>query len=366
MIVIVQPWFSAVGHPAQSLINLAKIIGNHHDFTYLISMMQPNNSIEVASRKLKELGSVIDYQVKTESIREGTVKALIALRRLIVKNKSIDKIFFLDAHLVLLAALWPFYANKNIKFLGVVYLMGPERITRYQLIRFLIERFLKRKEVVLFLRTNELVFDWKNTFPNTRIQCLPSLEIPFDEQSVNNEVQSSDILRLGVFGQIRSGKSLEWLVPIFKKNPSLGQLVVVGDFSQPVNASLKVLLKDFEGFRQCFITEHELLELSSQQDYLLMLYDNWDPRMEGAIMFLAARVHKPVITYEVGWCGRMVNTYNNGLFAPKKSSDFVNFIRQVPKNGSMEYQILIQGVIKFREAHSGDSIRRDFFDAING
>jgi glycosyltransferase involved in cell wall biosynthesis len=364
MIVIVQPWFSAFGHPAQSLINLANIIGNQKGIIYLISAMSGNEPVEKARSKLKFLGNAVDYSVKTPSIREGTLKALRSLRKLFATNSTINRVFFLDAHLVLLAALWSFYAQKKIKRLGVVYLMGPERVTRYGVVKHLIGRFLKRKEVVLFLRTEELVADWKIAFPEASIKCLPPLEMPFDQELAVEEHLPSTTIRLGVLGQIRTGKSLEWLVPLFKGNPSLGKLTVAGAFSQPEERKRLAVLEKFEGFQDKFLSEEELLILASRQDYLLMLYDNWDHRMEGAVMFLAARVNRPVIVYDKGWCGRMVKTYGNGLFAPQDNKHFTTFVKSLPQYGSDEYQKLLEGVNAFRQAHSGNSMRIAFLDAI--
>ena len=364
MIIVVQPWFSAVGHPAQSLINLAKIIGNHNGITYLISVMSDNKFAEDAKGELKHFGNVIDYPVDTESIREGTLKALKTLRKLFVSNVLIESVFFLDAHLVLLSVLWPFCAQKKIKKLGVVYLLGPERVARYSLIKYLIARFLERKEVVLFLRTDELVADWKITFPQARIKCLPPLEIPFDQELTVEEHLPSDKIRLGVLGQIRTGKSLEWLVPLFKSNPSLGKLTVAGAFSQTSERKRLDMLEEFEGFSEKFLSEEELLKHASAQDYLLMLYDNWDHRMEGAVMFLAARVNRPVIVYDEGWCGRMVNTYGNGVIAPQEHKNFTAFVKSLPKYGTCEYQKLLEGVSAFKQAHSANSIRKTFLDVI--
>lgn len=364
MIVIVQPWFSAFGHPAQSLINLAKIIGNQKGIIYLISVMSGNESVEDARCKLKLLGNTVDYAVKTPSIREGTLYALKSLRKLFTTNSSIDRVFFLDAHLVLLAVLWPLYYQKNIKQLGIVYLMGPERVTRFGVIKYLIARLLKRKEVVLFLRTEELVKDWKTAFTEASIKCLPPLEIPFDQELAVDEHLPSETIRLGVLGQIRTGKSLEWLVPLFKSKPSIGKLTVAGAFSQPAERQRLSVLEEFEGFQDKFLNEEELLSIASEQDYLLMLYDNWDHRMEGAVMFLAARVNRPVIVYDKGWCGSMVKTYGNGLFAPQNHEDFTTFVNSLPKYDTKEYQKLLEGVSAFKLAHSGDSIRKAFLDAL--
>lgn len=364
MIVIVQPWFAAPGHPAQSLINTAKIIGIQNDLIYLISSIPGNESIAEAKSKLKLLGNVVDYSVKTISIREGTLKALRAFKKLLVTNILIDRVFFLDAHLVLLSVLWPFYSRPQIKKLGVVYLLGPEKVARYAIIKYLVNQFLKRNEVVLFLRTDELVADWKTVFPEACIKCLPPLEMPFDQDAVLDNQLPHKSVRLGVLGQIRVGKSIEWLVPVFKNNPSLGKLTIAGAFSQPAERRRLSCIEEFEGFQDKFLNEEDLLRIASEQDYLLMLYDNWDHRMEGAVMFLAARVNRPVIVYNKGWCGRMVKTYGNGLFAPQNHENFAAFVKSLPQYGSNDYQKLLEGVCAFRRAHSGDSIRLAFLDAI--
>lgn len=364
MIVIVQPWFSAFGHPAQSLINLSKIIGNKKEILYLISIISGNKSIEEAKHQLKLFGNVVDFSVKTPSVREGTLKALRSLKKLFAFDKSIDNVLFLDAHLVLLSALWPFYAKDSIKRLGVVYLKGPERVTQYRSVKYIVGRFIKRKEVVLYLRTEELVVDWKKVFPIANIKCFPSLELPFDKELLVKEQVPSELIRLGVLGQIRPGKSLEWLVPYFKSDLSVAKLTVAGAFSQPTDEKLLSALDGFEGFENKFLNEEELLSIASEQDYLLMLYDNWDHRMEGAVMFLAARVNRPVIVYDKGWCGRMVSTYSNGVLAPSDYGQFSTFVKSLPYYGSDEYRKLLDGVSAFRQAHSEDLMRAAFLDAI--
>ena len=364
MLLIVQPWFSAVGHPAQSLINTARTIGARSDISYLISSSTDYGSYKIAKDKLQELGKVVEYPVKTDSVREGTVKALLSLRKLISSDFSIDRIFFLDAHLVLLAVLWPFCYQKRIKRLSITYLMGPERVARYKIIRVLIKKFLKRKEVSLFLRTEELAIDWKRIFPQSSIKCLPSLEIPTDEVLSLSSRFSHEVIHFGVLGQIRTGKSIEWLVPVFKNDTSLGKLTIAGTFNNPVQRQALTVLEGFEGFQDKFLIEEELLSRAIEQDYLLMLYDNWDHRMEGAVMYLAARVNRPVIVFNKGWCGRMVANYKNGLIAPDNRSDFYDFIKQVPRSDSVEYQHLLKGMHDFKIAHSGATALNAFLKVL--
>jgi hypothetical protein len=111
MIVIVQPWFAAVGHPAQSLINLAKTMGNQNQVIYLISVMSGNASVEEARSKLKVLGNVVDCSVKTPSIREGTLKTLRYLKKLLASEASLDRVFFW----MLISYCYQYYGNFTLR-----------------------------------------------------------------------------------------------------------------------------------------------------------------------------------------------------------------------------------------------------------
>ena len=114
MLIVVQPWFSAVGHPAQSLINTAKNIGKCYEVLYLISITLNSRLANIAKKELQHLGSVVAYPVKTDSVREGTLKAFLSIKRLLDTNLSIDRIFFLDAHLVLLAVIRS-YCHRRLR-----------------------------------------------------------------------------------------------------------------------------------------------------------------------------------------------------------------------------------------------------------
>src|SRR5690606_2539289 len=165
--------------------------------------------------------------------------------------------------------------------------------------------FLKRSEVRLYLRTEELAAAWRAAFPRlpeAAIRHLPSLELPEgDTQIVPPPMAGS--LKFGVLGQIRHGKGLDWLIPIFQCNPGLGELTVAGTFNNPQDADSMAFLHGFGGFRNEFLSDEAMLAMAREQHYLLILYDNWDIRMESAVLYLAARAGRPVLTYANGWCG---------------------------------------------------------------
>lgn len=365
MIIIVQPWFAAVGHPAQSLLNTAKVIGKTNKVYYLISGIADDKIISPIANLLRNYGNVIDFLVKTSSLKEGTLKAILYLRNFLKSSSNIDYILFFDANLFLLSCMWWLICFRRypIEF-GVIYLHGPELVkSRAFLYRFLVKSFISNSKVTFFLRTDELVEDWKLYIPNAQIRRLPTMEIPENDDFILDDIESSTLLKFGILGQVREGKGLQWIVPIFKQNITLGTLTVAGEFANDQQRHALSFLYDFNGFQNKFFSEQELLNLAVSQDYLLMLYDDWDSRLEGAVMFLAARVNRPVISYNEGWCGRMIATYKNGV-AISRSCNLIDIIDKLPKPDTTEYMLLQQGVEAFKNAHSGKRVRQDFLEAI--
>jgi hypothetical protein len=102
-VVIVQPWFTAVGHPAQSILNTAKALCGSTSISYLVSAQ--DGTSEEPLNKLHALAEVDSFKVTTPSLREGTLKALVRLLKLNRQKRHFQHVFFFDAHLVLLSML---------------------------------------------------------------------------------------------------------------------------------------------------------------------------------------------------------------------------------------------------------------------
>lgn len=363
-LLIIQPWFTAIGHPAQSLINMAAAIGKSECVDYLISSSNDLPiSIHNSIKQLSSWGVVESYPVTASVGVQNTIGALLKLLRLHLKGRKYQRILFFDESLFVLALFWPLFSIcLSVERLGVLHLFGPELGRRQWFSRFIIGRFLKRREVSLYLRTDELAQSWigfyKKTAKKARITTLPSLEIPDDlvYECATNE-QNSEQLRFGVIGQIRMGKGIEWLVPAFKGSADLGKLTVAGEFNVPETREQLSVLGDFDGFLNCFMSEVKMLEVAAGQDYLLMLYDKWDKRMESAVLYLAARVNRPVVVYGDSWSGRMVREFGCGVEAPVDRDATLDLLLRLPRPGSEEYAGLLKGMDVFREAYSVKSLR---------
>ena len=366
--IIVQPWFTAMGHPAQSTLNTAKVIGVCKSMAYLISDPRGNELLEKFAVELGHIGPVTRFYVPGTSLRIGTVLGILALLRMRRRNAAIERVLFLDGYLLALVVMWPLTARllQSVRSVAVICLAGPERLANYPLTYRLVSRFLSRQDVRIFLRTDELAEAWRLAFPDVptqRIDTLPSLEIPGAGQPV--PPRSGDRqYKFGVIGQVRPGKSLEWLVPLFLKNPALGTLAVAGTFSIPEHRIKMPMLEGYPYFANRFLTENEMLEAAAAQDYLVALYDDWDARMEAAIIYVAARVGRPVIVYDRGWCGRVVKTFGCGVAVLQSSRPSEEFFRRLPRPGSDDYRQMQAGILRFRDAHGGASSREVFLSKL--
>jgi hypothetical protein len=367
-LLVVQPWFVALGHPAQSTLNTAAALDGVVQADYLVSYRPGSSAHSELFSRLNARGGVHSFGVCSTSVREGTLRAFLALWRLRQAGYRYHHIFFLDAHLPTLALLWPLVRSYvPSEQVSAIYLKGPERILGSLIVGNLVRCFLTRSDAILFLRTQELLEAWRSAFhtlPERTFALLPSLEIPEDDVDCAAPVGGNQ-LRFGILGQLRREKGLETLIPMYSAHPDLGKLTIAGAFNSSADRDeLMPLLQAVESFKERFLTEAELLTLAKRQDYLLMLYEPWDARLESAVLYLAARAHRPVVTYDDGWCGRMLRTFGCGIAVPKGTKDLREMLAGLPRPGSREYADLLLGVAAFRDAHSPKRLAPRFLNAL--
>jgi glycosyltransferase involved in cell wall biosynthesis len=379
-LLVVEPWFASGGHMPQTTLNLARILGEKPDVAYFVSRDERSHVYEQFLAQLRSMAEVVTMPSRRPTRASETARALLHLARLPRRYRDADTIFFLDSHLLALVLLWPLVRRRlGARRLAILHLHGPEQI-EYRVRATgswyprLERRFLERADVRFFLRTDELVEAWREQYPDIppeRFGRLPSLELPDDRFSVDAP-KPEPALRVGVIGQLRRGKGLEWLVPLFDRIPRLGTLTVAGGFGdEALFGPLIRPLVERIGGRVGYLPEAEAEALAAAQHYQLVLYDQWDLRQEAATLYLAARVNRPVITYDEGWAGRMVRKYGCGVLVDPEgrgSPDFIfrmpGFFASLPRPGSAEYDALLAGVTRFRDAHRGSAVRDAFLQAL--
>jgi hypothetical protein len=367
-LLVVQPWFSAAGHPAQSLYNTMRALRHVPGIDYLVS---EDPQFEHHSNLEQALGSgqrLFRFKVSGSELKKNTVTGLWSMVKLWRKLQDVHHVFFFDMDLVRVAKWWPVLGTLlKVRQLSLLYLLGPEQIGSHPSGKRRVERLLRRDEVVLCLRTPELEQDWTVAFPGadpSRIRTLPSLEIPEGIDFPARHGVPRTELRFGVLGQLRRGKSIDALVPLFSSRPEIGTLKIAGAFASPAEREALGLLQGFPGFEERYLGDDELLQLTAAQDYLLILYDQWDKRMESAVLYLAMRANRPVLAYAEGWCDRMIRQFGCGIAVPRVGIDLPALLATVPLPGSAAYAALLEGVQRFREAHRPEALLPGFLECL--
>ncbi|MBC7992743.1 MAG: hypothetical protein H7Z15_05815 [Rhizobacter sp.] len=335
---------------------------------YLVSrdaLFEPNADLTQALGLGQRL---FRFAVLGSDLKKNTVAALWAMVKLFSQFRDVRQVFFFDMDLVSIAKWWPVLGPLlRVKQLSLLYLMGPEQISGHPRSRRRVERLLRRHEVVLCLRTSELRQDWVAAFPDgdpERIRTLPSLEIPEGVDHPPQYCQERADVRFGLLGQLRRGKSIDALVPIFSSQPEIGKLKIAGSFASPAEREALSLLQGLPGFEERYLSDDELLQLTAAQDYIVILYDHWDKRMESAVLYLAMRANRPVLVYAEGWCDRMIREFGCGLSVGRADLDLRGFLASLPLPGSSAYAALIEGVQRFRQSHRTEALLPNFFGCI--
>lgn len=167
-------------------------------------------------------------------------------------------------------------------------------------------------------------------------------------------------MRLGLIGQVRPGKSIEWLVPMFQESPIPGTLHIAGQYATGNKGDLERILKPYPEFTNRYLSERDMIAIATAQDYLVMLYEDWDARMEAATLFVAARAEVPVLVYDEGWCGRIVRQYGCGFAIARIPRPSKAFFSALPRRDSREYKEMVEGIRRFRQGFSGQHLRAEF------
>ena len=98
-LLIIEPWFCAVGHPAQSLLNLASAIGKDERVAYLVSSSQEPGIFLDSMVQLRARGEVETFVAENPTGESNTSGALWALLRMRLKGRKYQRVLFFDESL---------------------------------------------------------------------------------------------------------------------------------------------------------------------------------------------------------------------------------------------------------------------------
>jgi len=378
----VQPWFASPGHPAQSLLRTYRSISPLVDVKSLVFIPRDINLDPYLLELIKLCSADIILPKRSwehkvfGTLAAGTFSSIRYLEQYRNEGKGL-KVFFLDANLYILSI---FLNIQTIKFdrLDVLCMVGPEFYQKtwpeYLSKWLLVKKLFDLPYFHLHLRTEDLAHDWRRLFPylGSRIGYLPSLELQnseFTNRTVVND--KTDIVlekKFLVAGQIRSQKSVLKLFNFFYSSPSLGKLTVAGKIVENSLKS-KIFSRTVENVTilDRFLTELEIKKLFLNADYNLMLYENWDDRMESAMLFESIKYGCPVVAYKGGWLGTKIVQEGLGWVISRNKTDFELFerIQQLPLPCSNEYKQILVNLEKYHQKCSSEHLVKEFLNRLS-
>lgn len=355
-ILFIQPFYFFNGHYFGLFNNLVNNLSKNKNISFLVS---ENNKIKnfffkKGLKNIKKKAEVFTFQsVKKSNSRWNALKAFFKVLKL---NKKFDIFFFYDSDLFILSILylffWPFLINKKI----IVYIFcGPESLDKSNFKRMIIKIFLSFKNNKIFTRTQYLAQAWQKYFSNKKnISYLGCYDFP--DLNFNRSIRKGK-LKCGVIGQVRVGKSIEFLYDFFQKNKKKGLFFVMGNFTaEKVKNNFRFLDKR-SLFTENFDSSKKISHNSSSLDYICLMYDNFfDHRQDISTLYLAAKLRSPVICFNrKGWLLEKVKKYNCGLVL-----DSIKDLKNLPLRNSSKYKKFVNGMIKFDHNETG-KIKENFF-----
>jgi hypothetical protein len=359
-ILFIQPFYFFYGHYYGLFNNLVDNLCKIKDLDFLVSinLKIKNSDFIMGLRGIQKKAQVFTFKsAKKSESKQNVIKAFFKIVKL---RKNYDIFFFYDSDIPTISILyfffWPLLYKKKI-ILYVFY--GPEKFNKSIIKRLLIKFFLKFKNNRIFTRTKYLSFSWQNFFLNNRnISNLGSCDYP---NVIIRKNKKKGKLKFGVVGQIRFGKSIEFLSDFFIKNKTQGSFYLIGNFSKDQLKKKFEFINKKNLFKENFHSPKKNSNKILSLDYLCLMYDDFfDHRQDISTLYLAAKIRSPIICFnKSGWLLDKVKKYNCGLIL-NSVKDFKN----LPNRNSLRYKKFIIGLTKFDYYETGQAKVKFFYDKI--
>jgi len=343
----IQPFYFYAGHYFQAFNNFIRNVGKENRYNFLVSV---NKSIDnkYFYRDFKTISKLVKiYSFKSASNSYSNMNVFKSFFFILKNRKKYKNFFFYDCKIFIISYLFfftSFLFKSNYIYIYVYY--GPEILNKSKFKNFFFQIFLKKKNTKILLRTKEIEKDWKKKLPYFRNKLIYFKSIDYPNiLNINNEfsLKKNNKLKFCCVGQIRNGKSLEFLNNFFKSNNKYYFKIIGSYANKDTENSFKYLEKKFI-FNRKFIKYDYLINITKKFDYIILLYDNFfDKRLEVTSLHLAAKLNIPVICFkDNSWLSKKVSLFNCGM-AINNLSEFKNF----PKRNSDIYKLFQKNLKKF-------------------
>jgi glycosyltransferase involved in cell wall biosynthesis len=355
---LLQPWFSAPGHPAQSLIRTYRAIYDYIQPEVIVYKSHTDHHTQILEEYIYEsnASTITDWRLQKvfkDLLAAGTVALVIYISKHYNNPQNLS-IFFLDSNLYILSFILSLYPIKPQR-LNVLCMVAPDFYQRNKFSSltkwFLVKKLFSLPFFYLYLRTPELAKAWQEELPEyaDKIQYLPSLELYGSKFHHTSKISNAcQIKKFVVAGQIRPQKSVDILFTLFDNcQLNIGYLKIAGKI---VDSALSHKLSQKKSCNVTiidqFLSEDQMKDILSDCHYNLMLYtDDWDNRMESSMLFESMKYGCPIIAFEGGWLGNTVQKEKIGWTIRREQiGELSNILANLPHPATDEYQAILDNL----------------------
>lgn len=356
-LLLVQPHFSEPGHFAHFTLLNARALNSWTKLKVLVYVHEHDPGHEAVLQQLVEMVPTEVIRGSRVGWRQSTWRLYKHLPAMLQQTPGVRHIFFLDPSLMTLATALIFRPLQGHCPVTATELFGPELylndygITIY-LKRLLLHLAARYRHLRLAPFTAELADSWHQSglLPPEASVVLPTLQMTYSESPpYKDSVTSRSQLVFALVGSLRSQKNVDRIVPIFRDGTVSGKLILAGEvLGDLMSSSLPSMVDRARGridFQPRFLSEAELHTLVGTAHYNLLLYVDFDERMESAMLFTSARLGTPIIGTQHGWLGRMVKEYQLGYaINPYDADEIRHCLSACELPGSPDYRRFEQGL----------------------
>jgi glycosyltransferase involved in cell wall biosynthesis len=338
--------------------------------TCVVFMTGEDPEVERLREEVETLAPMEVIRGKDREVGRGTRPTYLRVRELVAADAGIGQVWFWDADLSELWRLlvrWPLKRRVPVRVFEV---RGPWPAgggLRSRVKRWLLRRTWRRHHVMLAARTEELADAWRKSgwLPPESCVAAPTLQLA-ERRGVpgaKRSIAARDELRFVIAGQLSRRKSIAEIVSLFLAGKVDGTLEIAGELqhgatledlaldSLPAEPHARVILE------RKFLSEAELHGRVAGAHYALMVYRNWDDRMEVSMVYAAASAGTPVIGSNRGWVARMIATYELGYTVdPDDREGIAERLRACALPGSAEYERFVSGCRRMVAEHRAEAV----------
>ena len=358
-ILFIQPYYFYGGHYYECFNHLIKKLYKFDYYDFLVSTNKYNKKLEIDFENIKKIKEIKTFNSSKNGV--SVINIIKSFFKILYLKKKYSVFFYYDGDVTIFSIFY-FFFYYFLKDNKIIFYSAYDGSTlkkiKLKKIKFLfLCFFLNTGNNQIFLRTTVHRDNWRKIFPKCKnnINVIKSIDYP---EITATKITKSKKLTFGVVGQIRFGKSLEFLNEFFNKNTQY-DFKIIGSFaSKKSKKNFEFINKKYLVGQTDFLPFNDMITETRKLDYILLLYDEYiNLDNEVSIFYIAAKLRIPIIFLKKqNFLSNIFHKYKCGIML-----DNLNEFMEFPTVDSDMYKNFQKNLIKFDEENLNTKENEKYF-----